>query len=65
MADDKTPMHAKVIIVGALGYLISLIDAIPDLTPIIGLADDLVVITAAIAQITVHILPEHSKQELE
>lgn len=63
--DPKTPQYAKIIIAGALAYLVSPIDVIPDFTPIVGLVDDLAVITAAIAQITVHILPEHSKQELE
>lgn len=64
-ADPKTPQYAKVIIAGALVYLVSPIDAIPDFTPIFGLLDDLTVITTAIAQITVHILPEHSQKELE
>lgn len=64
-ADPKTPQYAKVIIAGALAYLVSPIDVIPDFTPVVGLLDDLAVITAAIAQITVHILPEHSQKKLE
>jgi uncharacterized membrane protein YkvA (DUF1232 family) len=64
-ADPKTPQYAKVIIAGALAYLVSPIDVIPDFTPIVGLVDDLAVITVAIAQITVHILPEHSQKDLE
>lgn len=34
----------KAIIVGALGYLISPIDVIPDAIPIVGLTDDLAVL---------------------
>lgn len=37
----ETPRWAKSIVVGALGYLISPIDLLPDLTPIIGYTDDL------------------------
>lgn len=63
--DPKTPTHAKIIIVGALACLISHLDVIPDLTPIIGLTDDLAVITGAVAQIAMYILPEHKKGYLE
>jgi uncharacterized membrane protein YkvA (DUF1232 family) len=37
----NTPLWAKTAIYGALGYFISPIDAIPDITPVIGYADDL------------------------
>jgi uncharacterized membrane protein YkvA (DUF1232 family) len=37
----ETPRWAKNIVLGALGYLISPIDLLPDLTPIIGYTDDL------------------------
>lgn len=36
-----TPNWAKTIVLGTLGYLISPIDAIPDLSPIIGYTDDI------------------------
>jgi len=35
-----TPKWAKNIIIGAIGYFISPIDAIPDLTPFLGYTDD-------------------------
>lgn len=41
----------KTIIYGALAYLISPIDAIPDLTPVFGYADDIGVVVAAIKTI--------------
>lgn len=38
----------KAILYGALGYLITLIDAVPDLTPFFGYTDDLTVLSAAV-----------------
>ncbi len=37
---SDTPKWAKNIIIGALGYLLAPIDAIPDLTPFLGFTDD-------------------------
>ena len=54
----NTPTWAKTTIYGALGYFISLVDAIPDLTPIIGYTDDLGVLVAALAAVTSHVTPE-------
>jgi uncharacterized membrane protein YkvA (DUF1232 family) len=53
-----TPTWAKAVIYGALGYFISLIDAIPDLTPIVGYTDDLGVLAAAMAAVMVNVTPE-------
>ncbi len=41
----------KALILGALGYLISPLDAIPDAIPIMGLGDDLAVLTFALKKI--------------
>lgn len=41
LQSDKVSLKDKAIIVGALGYLISPLDAMPDAIPIVGLADDL------------------------
>jgi|SRR5579885_884082 uncharacterized membrane protein YkvA (DUF1232 family) len=57
-----TPAWAKAAIYAALGYFVSLIDAIPDLTPIIGYADDLGVLVAAIATVASTITPEIREQ---
>jgi uncharacterized membrane protein YkvA (DUF1232 family) len=60
--DPDTPKWAKVIIIGALGYFIAVLDAIPDFTPIIGLTDDFGALSVAIATVTAHIKPEHRQR---
>lgn len=63
-----TPYWCKTVIVGALGYFISLFDAIPDLTPILGYTDDLGVMLAALATVSAHVTPdirEQAKQRVE
>jgi len=47
----STPTWAKNIILGCLGYLLSPIDAIPDLTPLIGFTDDLGVLAFGLTTI--------------
>ncbi len=46
-----TPGWAKATIIGALGYFIAPLDAIIDLTPGIGYADDLGVLALALATV--------------
>lgn len=41
---DKVSIKDKAIIIGALGYLISPLDVVPDAIPIAGLSDDLAVL---------------------
>lgn len=51
----ETPAWAKATIYAALGYLICPIDAIPDITPFIGYVDDMGVLAAAIASVSMYI----------
>ena len=53
--EEDAPAWAKATIVGALGYFITLIDAIPDITPVVGYADDLGVLVMAIAAVSAFI----------
>jgi uncharacterized membrane protein YkvA (DUF1232 family) len=58
LQEPATPTWAKVVIIGALGYFISPLDAIPDFTPFIGYLDDLGVLVAACATVALHITDE-------
>ena len=44
LQSDKVSLKDKAIIIGALGYLVAPIDAMPDMIPIAGLGDDLAVL---------------------
>lgn len=49
--DPEAPWAGKAIAIGALIYLVSPIDAIPDFIPVAGLTDDVGIILAAIAKL--------------
>jgi uncharacterized membrane protein YkvA (DUF1232 family) len=53
--NPKTPTWAKTIIYGALGYFIFPVDAIPDISPVVGYVDDLGVLVSAIATVSLYI----------
>ena len=58
-SDPDTPQKAKAIIFSALGYFILPLDAIPDITPLLGFSDDLGAIALALATVAAHIKPQH------
>ena len=57
LKDKSIPWYRKSIVVGALIYFITPIDAIPDFVPFFGYLDDLGVIMAAIAYLGKELLP--------
>ena len=57
--DDRTPVWARTVILGALAYLLSPIDACPDPIPVVGLADDMATLLGALATLAGVISPEH------
>ena len=63
--DPQTPVWAKTTIYGALGYFVSTIDAIPDITPLVGYSDDLAVLLAATAAVAAHIKDVHTEKAVE
>ncbi|WP_369700319.1 YkvA family protein [Halomonas sp. I5-271120] len=60
--DPDTPTWAKSTIYGGLGYFISPVDALPDITPIVGYTDDIGVLAGAIGIVAAHIKDEHVAQ---
>ena len=53
----ETPIWAKSIIYSSLGYFVLPLDAIPDVTPLVGYADDLGALAVAIATVAAFINP--------
>ncbi len=51
----EVPKSSKMIIVGALSYLIFPVDLIPDFIPVVGLADDASIVVAAVYKVISHI----------
>ena len=59
---SETPLPIKGLIYGALGYFIFPVDAIPDILPVVGFADDLVALGIVIASASASITPAVKKQ---
>lgn len=53
-----TPLWAKTVIYGALTYFISPVDAVPDLTPVLGYSDDLGVLVSAVLTVSMYVTDE-------
>ena len=62
LRDPNTPKWARARIIGALGYFIFPLDAIPDVVPLAGFSDDLGVLAFALATVALHIKPEHKRK---
>ena len=58
LQSDKVSKKDKALIIGALGYRISPLDAIPDAIPIAGLTDDLAVLLYVLKKVWTDIDPE-------
>jgi len=58
LQSDSVSMKDKAVIVGALGYLISPLDVIPDAIPIAGLSDDLAVLIYVLKKVWGDVEPE-------
>lgn len=62
LQSDKVSKSDKAIIIGALGYMISPLDVIPDAIPIAGLTDDLAVLLFVLKKVCTGIDPEIVEQ---
>ncbi|MBE6260380.1 MAG: DUF1232 domain-containing protein [Prevotella sp.] len=58
LQSDKVSATNKAMIIGALGYLISPLDVVPDAIPIAGLADDLGVLVFVLKKVWTDVDPD-------
>jgi uncharacterized membrane protein YkvA (DUF1232 family) len=65
LQSDKVSTKDKAIIIGALGYMISPIDVIPDGIPIAGLTDDLAVLIYVLKKVWVDVDADVKEKALE
>ena len=68
LQSDKISTKDKALIIGALGYLISPLDVVPDAIPIVGLSDDLGVLLYVLKTVWTDIDPsikEQAKKKLD
>jgi uncharacterized membrane protein YkvA (DUF1232 family) len=61
LRDPDTPASAKAIIASSLGYFIFPLDAIPDMSPLVGYSDDLGALLLATTIVAAHIKPKHQR----
>ena len=55
---DQIQKRYKVMIVGALGYFITTLDAVPDIMPMVGFADDLGILMAIAGAVASWVSPD-------
>lgn len=55
-ADPRTPWYARVVIACVVAYALSPIDLIPDIIPVLGLLDDLILLPLGIA-LAIRLIP--------
>ena len=58
LQSDKISKTNKAMIIGALGYMISPLDVVPDAIPIAGLTDDLAVLLFVLKKVWIDIDPD-------
>lgn len=58
LKSEGMPKADKLIVLGALGYFILPFDLVADILPLVGLSDDMFVITAALAKVYMSITDE-------
>lgn len=65
LQSDKVSKADKAMIIGALGYMISPLDVMPDAIPIVGLTDDLAVLIFVLRKVWVNVEPEIKEKAKE
>lgn len=54
LENPDAPPAIKALIIGAIGYIVFPLDLIPDITPVIGYADDLASVAGVVAMVAVY-----------
>lgn len=62
LESDQVSVKDKAMIIGALGYLISPLDVVPDAIPIAGLSDDLAVLICVLKRVWVDVSDDVKKK---
>jgi uncharacterized membrane protein YkvA (DUF1232 family) len=57
--DRDTPLHVKTALIGALAYFVLPADAVPDILPALGYADDATAVVTTVRLVADHINPLH------
>ncbi len=57
--DRDTPLQVKGALLGALAYFVLPFDAVPDVLPFLGFADDAAVLATALRMVANHLTPAH------
>lgn len=57
--DRNTPRQVRIALMGALAYFVLPFDAVPDMMPAFGFADDAAVLATVVQLVAAHILPSH------
>lgn len=65
LKSDHIPQHTKLMIIGVLGYFILPTDIVADFLPMVGLADDAIIILKAISVIYSSITDEMKEEAHE
>src|SRR5215216_6658139 len=57
--DRDTPLQVKAALLGALAYFVLPFDAVPDVLPFLGFADDAAILATALRIVANHLTPAH------
>lgn len=60
--DTNTPVQVRATLFAALAYFILPIDLIPDILALVGMGDDMAVLTVAISMVSGHVTDEHRQK---
>ncbi len=59
--DPQTPTRVRVVLLGSLAYFVMPVDVIPDFLAVFGFADDITILTTAIATVRGNISDAHRR----